>query len=409
MEHSGMKKLLKVGIIGAGQRAGSYFHNLTPELDQKICITAIADPSPERREIFAHTLARGQTVRFYDAGAALLEHEELDALIIGSPNHIHTDDAVAAMARGMPLLLEKPVAINLDQCRRLWHAYQSHGQPPIFVGFALRYTPFMSRIKSLLNEQELGQILTLDLDENIHSNVTSMFFRGWRRWDRLSGGFMVEKCCHDFDVLNWLTQARAVRVFSMAKRSHFTPRPRAEQQPRFDSTAMQEAALDYSSPVKQAQARDLSTESIYDIEGDVPDHQAVMIEFDNGILTNFTACHAQPRNTRRLRICGAAGALEGDIERSLIRLDQFEGRGCDITSREIEVKADHGGHHGGDAPLKQAFWEAAAGRGDPEACRAGIVQGIEAVLVGLAAEESKRTGRSVEIEPWRRQIFESPS
>lgn len=398
-------KQLKVGVIGAGNRAASYFTGMPPEMREAVRIHAIADPSPARRDTFARVLAEGRPVQFYEDGQALLDRETLDALIIGTPNHAHADDAIAAMACGVPLLLEKPVAISVEQCRRLWQAYQNNGRPAVFVGFVLRYTPFYARLKSLLREGLLGQILSIDMDENIQSSVTSLYFRGWRRWDRLSGGFMVEKCCHDFDVLNHLADAKATRVFSMAERSHFVPRPRAEQQRRFDHETLKRTVLDYHSPIAETRLSELSAASIYDLESDVPDHQSVMVAFDNGILSCFSAAHAQPRSTRRTRICGAAGALEGDIERSRIRMDRHQGEVFEYVTSEIQVDAEAGGHYGGDAQLKQRFWDAAAGH--TVDCQAGIREGIEAVLVALAAEQSRQTGQPVAVEPLRQQVFQA--
>ena len=399
-------KEIRTGVIGAGARSASYIRNVPAEFASRVRLTAVADPSEKSRSLFAQHLSGGAPTRYYESAHDLLNSEELDALVVGSPNHTHAEIALAAFEYKIPLLLEKPVATNVEDCRRLWQGYQSAGQPPVVVGFVLRYTPFYAKIKELVESNALGQILSIDADENINPAITSVFYRNWRRYDKYSGGFMVEKCSHDFDILNWITGAKAVRVFSIAKRTHLTPRPRAEQHRRFDAEVTHRMAFDYGDPLTQKWFQSNSDESLYEAESDVPDHQSVILEFDNGILSNFTACHIQPRNTRRMRVFASNGALEGDIGRNKILMDiPFEDRDG-FTTQEIDITHDQSdGHHGGDSVINEAFWGAADGK--PVEIRAGLKEGIEAVLVGLAAEESKKTGLPVEVGPMRQHVFGS--
>jgi len=397
-------KEIKVGVIGAGGRSASYIRSVPVEFAHRVRLMAVADPHEESRRRFSEHFANGTPPRHYEDGALMLGREELDALVIGSPNYTHADLALAAFRLKIPILLEKPVATSLEDCRRLWQGYLAAGQPTVLVGFVLRYTPFYSKVKELLDDNRVGQILSLDADENIVPAVSSVFYRGWRRYDKYSGGFMVEKCSHDFDILNWLSGAKVRRVFSIAKRTHLTPRPRAQQHERLDAEVTRRMAFDYGDKAVKEFMDVTNSESLYEAESDVPDHQAVMLEFDNGILSTFTACHIQPRSTRRLRIFGSQGAIEGDIERNKIMVDiPFEDRDG-YTTRQIDIPHDENdGHHGGDSVINEAFWGAATGR--EVEIRAGLKEGIEAVVVGLAAEESKKGGLPVDLEPMRRHVF----
>ena len=403
-------KTLRVGIIGTGMRSASYLRNLPAELRPAVRMVALADPSEANRarfeQFFAGEFVAGEgRPRQYERGADLLAEEELDALIIGSPNHAHTDDALLAMPRRIPILLEKPVAITLDECRRLWQGYVAAGEPPVTVGFVLRYAPFYTRVKELIREAELGQLLAVDADESIGTGLTAFFYGSgsWRRWDRLTGGFMVEKCCHDFDILNWLAEAPAERVFSLARRSHLTPRPHDQRHRRFESEALRKAALDYGDTELKRAFRTVGDDSLYEMPSDVPDHQTVTIEYGNGILSAFTACVAQPRDARRLRIYGSNGALEGDIGRAKIVVDKPREEGSGSDTQEFTVATGEGGHHGADPVINEAFWNGALG--GPRTIKAGIREGIEAVLIGLAAEESKKSGLPVDVTRLRREVF----
>jgi predicted dehydrogenase len=409
-ESEAAMKQLRVGIIGTGMRSASYLYNLAPELRPAVRVVALADPDEGNCARFERFFAEDffadrHRPRQYESGAELLAAEELDALVIGSPNHAHTGDALLAMPRRIPILLEKPVAISLDECKRLWAGYLAADRPPVTVGFVLRYAPFYTKVKELIRAADLGQLLTIDADESLGTALTAYFFGGgsWRRWDRLTGGFIVEKCCHDLDILNWLAEGKAERVFSVARRTHLTPRPPEQRHARFEPGAQQRAALDYGDTSLRRAFRRLEDDSLYEAESDSPDHQFVTIEFDNGILSTFTVCLAQPHNSRRVRIYGANGALEGDIDRSIVAVDKPTEDGAKSTRQEYTITGGEGGHHGADSVINEAFWRGALG--EPGTIRAGIREGIEAVLIGLAAEESKRTGLPVNVRRLRAEVF----
>ena len=396
---------LRVAVIGAGVRSVSYLTNVPPGLSGRVQLAAVADPSEKRRRLLIDRYASWSAPTEYSDGADLLAKEEYDAVIIGSYNNTHADFAMEAMDSGACILVEKPIATTVDQCRRLWKKYLESGNRRVFVGFVLRYAPFYERLVRLLRSNSVGQLMAIDADENLSQSITSGFYRGWRQHDHVSGGFMVEKCSHDFDILHMLTGCGVKQVFSIAKRTHFIPRPRHEQHRRFDSAVIRNLALDYGDIHTKQIFENTPDSSVYESEGDVPDHQAVMLEFEDGTLVNFMACLGQPRNTRRIRIFGSNGSLEGDIDRGTILHDiPFEEK-LGAETQTYQVEFDASGHHGADSVINNAFWQAAAG--GELLCRAGVREGIDAVLVGIAVEQSKHLGAPVSLEAMRRDVFGS--
>ncbi len=394
---------IRVAVIGVGVRSVSYLTNVPADIRGRIQLVAVADISVKRRRLFAERFTEWGTPEEFETGEALLRKVSYDALIIGSYNNTHADFAIEALDSGACILLEKPVAITTDQCRRLWQKFQAVEDARVFVGFVLRYSPFYKRVSELIKDNAIGQLMAIDADENLSQSITSGFFRDWRRDDKLSGGFMVEKCSHDFDIFHMLTERRVARVFSIARRTHFVKRPREEQHRRFDSEVIRNIAFDYSDIHVKQIFENTSDESIYDAESDVPDHQAVMLEYEDGVLINFMACHGQPRATRRLRAFGSNGSLEGDIDRGVILHDVPHEAHLGAETLRHDIVFDDSGHHGADSVINDAFWKAAAG-GEVENL-AGVREGIEAVLVGIAAEQSKRSGRPVSLEPLRNAVY----
>jgi predicted dehydrogenase len=144
-------------------------------------------------------------------------------------------------------------------------------------------------------------------------------------------------------------------------------------------------------------------QSLYEIDGDLPDHQCVMIEWENGALSNFTAAFGQPRTTRRLRVCGSDGSMEGDIGRSTLAVEKPGEREVDVTRQQLEIQHAGGGHHGGDRHLAAHFWNSClTGKSEGSA---GLREGLEAVLIALAAQQSSISGVPVAVGPMRQLVF----
>jgi predicted dehydrogenase len=368
-------------------------------------LAALVDPNERNRASFASLFGSGYAVDEYSDPDRMLEQADLDAVILAPPNLYHARAAELAMARGLHILLEKPVAISVEECRKLWQASQSSPRrASVTVGFVLRYTPFYSKVKQLISSGALGSVLAVDADENLGTDLTNLFHKGWRRDDSLAGGFMVEKCCHDFDILNWLTDAYVDRVFSMAKRTHFVPHPSGGRRSRFDlrgDRGVDDA--DFGNREISEAFFTPSKGSPYDFPTDSPDHQAVLLEFDQGALGSFMACMGQPRTNRRVRIFGTDGSLEGDIAESKIVVHKPHSRGNGWEVSVDHVDAEAGNHHGGDAVLAEAFWRLIADQ--PGEAKAGLREGIEAVLVALAAQESSTSHQSVDVRAIRDHVF----
>jgi predicted dehydrogenase len=404
-----MPEGINVGVVGAGRRAAQYFRYVPDDLRPLVRLTAIADPDESNRDAFERLFADGRRTRQYSDADDMLGNENLDAVIIASPNKYHARYTQLAIATGAHVLLEKPVATSITECRQVWQAARAaraaSGEASIMVGFVLRYTPFYSRIQEIVASGELGPILAIEADENLGTGLTGLFHKGWRRRDDLSGGFLVEKCCHDFDVLNWLIGSAPDRAYAISKRTHFVPATTGDRQPRFDPEVIRQIDVaDFGDRGINAAFPAPLEGSPYDSPSDSPDHAAVLLDFGSGALCTFVACMGQPRTTRRIRIFGTNGDLEGNIDDShiVVRKPHAADNGWDV--KDIPVEAESHNHHGGDGVLAHAFWRTAAKQAEPS--RAGLREGIDAALVALAAQQSAATGQSVDIAEMRHQVFD---
>jgi len=400
-----MPDRVNVAVVGAGRRAAQYFRYVPGDLRPLIRLTAIADPNPSNRAAFERLFAGDRRTHQYSDPEDMLATEDLDAVIIASPNKYHARYTELAIAAGAHVLLEKPVATTVTECRRVWQAARAASrEASIMVGFVLRYTPFYSRIQEIAASGELGTILAIDADENLGTELTGLFHKGWRRSDDLSGGFLLEKCCHDFDIINWLTGSVPDRAYAIAKRTHFVPGTTGSRQARFDPEVIgQITAADFGDQEINAAFPAALEGSPYDLPSDSPDHTAVILDFASGELCTFVACMGQPRTTRRIRIFGTSGELEGNIDDARIVVHRPNASDNGWQVQDIPVAAEKHNHHGGDGVLAQAFWRAAANQADPS--RAGLREGIDAALVALAAQQSAAAGQPVDIAEMRNEVF----
>lgn len=385
--------MISIGVVGAGRRTSALFRKIESEAPEPILPSVVFDPNARSLEHFRQEFQRDIPLKVAASPAAVVGDPDIQAVFIGSPNNTHASLAIEAFERKLPIFLEKPVAISREECRSLWQAYLQAGRPPVTVGFVLRYSPFFQKVFEIIQSGELGQLLCVDSDEQIGASTTALFWEGWRTRSAISGGLMVEKCSHDFDYLRKLVGAEAKQVFSVAKRSHLHAGQTARHQ-RFDQLAAERAKL--------AGAEVLSV-SVYDVATDNPDHQAVQIEWANGVTSNFSVAFGQPRNSRRVRIMGSAGDLDGDAETGVISVRTLSDPKGEFREERHEITTDGTFHHGGDGVIRKAFWSMLAGQ--PDRLQAGLEDGIKSVLIALAAQESSRLNQPVQVDAWMDAIF----
>lgn len=393
--------LKKIAVIGCGLRSDCYLDQLRDGIGSEWEIVALADPNAKALSVYQKNFCRGQA-REYPSGPILIQAEggQLDGVIIGSPNALHLASTLPALTLSVPILLEKPVATTLEDCNRMELAYREAGEPPLAVGFVLRYTTFYRKVRELIQAGELGQLLTIEATEFMGAPLTSLYMRGWRRHSQLSGPIILEKCSHDLDILNWLADAPAESVASRGSRTRFVPLAGAAKHcrdcGRRDGCRYDAAKLEaYLMNVKRrAEITPLIPSDndlcVFNSDKDIWDHQVAVIAYANGVLATFTVCADQPRTTRNLRICGTNGQLEGDLAADRLRIQRTGNRENPGDHWEnIPIEHDDSGHYGGDSVIANQFKSMLRGNGRRPL--AGLAEGLEAARLALAAEKAART------------------
>ena len=412
-------------VAGAGARGRTYadFARRHPDL---VRVVGVAEPDRARREGFAadHGLADEAVMSSWQE---LVERPKLaDLAVVSTQDRDHVDPAVALMALGYDLLLEKPIAPDLEGCERVEAAAAEHGAR-VHVGHVLRHTAFTSAVRDTIASGAIGQIMAVQRFEPVgHWHFAHSFVRGNWRNETLSSPILLAKSCHDIDWIAHLIGAPCRSVSSMGSLVHF----RAESKPVAAGAAMRcldcghEPDCAWSAPalylalaeggwtgfpltvltddvspdsIRDALADGPYGRCVYECDNDVPDTQSVLMEFDGGAQASFTLSAFSEMRLRETRILGTEGELRGDgvsfdVHRFVTgRTERHTPNGPDASPRDLL------GHGGGDDGLMHAVVADLADP-DPGAARAAFAEAIHAHRIVFAAEQARLGCRVVEVE-----------
>ena len=418
-----MSERKKLILIGAGNR-GKRYTDIAKNIGEKFEIVAVAEPIAERREVMAriHGLTPDAC---YESWEPILEKEKFaDAVIIATMDRDHFEPAMAAIERGYDLLLEKPISPSAEECRALCEAAKKKGVS-VLICHVLRYTPFFRTVRKLIDSGKIGEVVNIQLTEpvgNVHQSHS--FVRGnWGNSDR-SSPMLLQKSCHDMDILQWLIGKKCLRVSSFGSLSHFSKNNKPEGAPEFcidgcphgetcpynakklylddkGNDWFRTACTHMHEPTDADVERAIRTSNygrcVYSCDNNVVDHQVVNLEFEGGITCGFTMC-AFSVGGRYIRVMGTKGEISGEFKMPTVDFYDFETK----THNEIKVSdaafddSIVGGHGGGDDGIMHAFYELLCGREDVSLCNIEVSSANHMIV--FAAERARAEGRVVSLD-----------
>jgi predicted dehydrogenase len=344
----------------------------------------LVDPDPlalrATREMF------GAKIPVYRSAAELATRTDVDWVFIGSFNCHHAASAVAAFRAGKNVFCEKPLALNLTDGLAMHRAWRASGRTFAF-GLVLRYSPLYQKTRELLAAGRIGRVISFEFNETLSFNHGGYIHGNWRRWRKLAGTHLLEKCCHDIDLATWLVEDVPVRVASFGGCDFFTPANARHARRIGPSPRGDKAYRSWPDP---------HGVNPFTSDKDIVDNQVAILEFAGGVRATFhTNCHAGIPE-RRFYILGTEGALRADACTSQIELRRI-GWGAD--SQHWDFGAG-GGHAGGDEVMARGLAATLRGNAKPEA---GMVEGLRSLAIANAIDQAMDTGSVVNLRPiWKR-------
>jgi len=403
-------------MIGAGQRGFHAYGRWAKDHGAVLRFVAVVEPDEHRRARFAaeHGIREEMTA----ASFAELPEGIADTAFIAAPDHAHHGLAAATLAAGYHVYLEKPMAASPEDCADL-AARARDGDHITAVGHVLRTTPFFRAVRHAIESGRLGDIVTVEHRENVATwHMAHSFVRGNWATAADSTPMIVAKCCHDFDILDWVLGGEVTRLSSFGSLVHFRPEHAPEDAAaRCIDCPLEDCPFD-ARPVYLNMANtgwpvhvvtdDLSRSGrlaalrdgpygrcVYTAGSDVVDHQVVAMERSSGTSVTLAMHGHSAVEERTMRYDGTKATLRGRFgPTQVIQL-------TDHATGEVEdVPIPHaaGGHRGGDDGAIRRFVAAVRGEEEPGST---IADALDAHLAAFAAEESRRSGETVEMAGYR--------
>ena len=375
---------MKIGAIGLGNRIAHVYHELS-QINQDADLVAFVDPQPigknyaENNHFFPS--------QEYSSLNEMLSNEKLDLLMIGSPNHLHLDHIKIGLNAGIKIFAEKPIVVDEAQSFELAKLLGEFGQDQVLVGLVLRYSQHARSVRNLINKNILGNIISIEASEHIMPWHGGFFMRNWRRKEKFSGGFMLEKCCHDIDFYNMIVGCRVKRVASFGGRSSFIPENKPENN--------LEEFTKYNLTGWEAK------ESVFDSDADIVDHQVAIIEYENGATLAFHTNMRVPDEFRRFAVIGTNGMVEGDFVRGFLKVHDQQ--------NNVVLDEDYGaafgmvkGHYGADNLMLKDINQHLA-NAEKTNLPVAVKDCIEAGIIAMKIDESRKTGKIIDLtSSWSR-------
>ena len=430
-----MSKVFTVSILGCGSRGHYTYGKCMYDLKDKFQLVSVCDIDPAKIELAQKAWGIPAENCFLDA-EEFLKEKRSDALVIATQDRDHVQMCIKALELGYDILLEKPISPVEDELYELLEANKKYNRK-IIVCHVLRYAPAFLKIKELLDAGTIGKIVCIDWVEQVaYWHQAHSFVRGNWRNDIETSPMIMQKCCHDLDLLQYYAASKCKTVYSVGELSFFKkdnqPEGAADRcadckyindcvysaerlyvakrrkdfdwvkdKPDVNEEVRQQGwpfnVVDLSRPITEDSLRKAYQGSqygrcVFACDNNVVDNQTVVMQFENGIKANLTMTAFTALPGRKMTFHGTLGEIEMDEENDYIRISRY-GKGTEFLSIKAVLKDainEDFGHGGGDLMLVKDFYKALAGN---EKLGTTLDRSIESHLMALASEKSRITGQ----------------
>jgi len=421
-------------IVGAGHRSLTYASYARYRPDA-LKIVGVADPLEYRRRQVAELYGLGPDQLFETAEELAARPQMADAAINGTMDQDHVRTSLPLLNAGYDLLLEKPFAANETEMWQLLQAARGNASK-VMICHVMRYTPFATAMRQRVAAGEIGEVISVQTVEHVsYHHMVVGYVRGkWNRKDVCGSPMLMAKCCHDLDFITWMKSGVApVRVSSFGSNMQFRPEKAPEgagtrclvdcpiegdclysarkhyiDHPERWSFYVWAGLEQIENPTIEDKIHSLKTDNpfgrcVWKCDNNVVDHQAVMIEFEDGCTATHNMIGGASKPQRSMHLVGTTGELQGVLHDSRFVIRHIDPRPGHEYSEEVvdvDVKGDmdgaFGGHGGGDVRLAADFVNFVRGDECSIACT-NLEDSIRGHLIGFRADVAMEEGKVVDI------------
>jgi len=393
---SSSSSAIRLALVGTGGRGQIYVDVLKRMAETRAVWAAMCDRNREALDAFCDRNELTNVPRVCSV-EDVVRQDDIDAVLICTPDYAHREPAEACFAAGLHCLVEKPVATNPQDVRAICRAARRSGKL-LHLGFVFRYDPCALKLRELVTGGAIGRVIACITHEAIGWFHGSTYMRRWNRFRNMSGDMLLHKGCHTFDIINFVTGAYPVRVAAFGGTEVFRPRPEAAEFCK--DCSLTQDCMYYTDQGPEYRDRFYHTAGpqvlpddlcVYNVEKDTTDTVSLTAEYTNGMRLSYTMTMVSPQGQRRMTFIGTRGEIRCDMDNYRIEYLPLPDRPAEV----IPVEAPDGyGHQHHDLCLTHDFLDR-IGSGD--GAEQGIRDAYMSGAVAFAALESIGSEGIVEV------------
>jgi len=408
----------KFAVIGTGGRGMSMFISpLARDFSKTAELAAVCDVNPIRAQYCVSKLPK--PVPVYSDFRKMMREIDPDGLAISTRDSTHAAYVIAGLKAGKRVYTEKPLCTTAAQCRAILAAAR-RSRGACFVTHNMRYGTAVNRIQEILRAGTLGRVTFMRFDETLDRRHGADYFRRWHRQLANSGGLLIHKSSHHFDLLNYWAGSKPVMVSAQGRLAFYGKNgpfrskrclgcPHAKQCAFYADVFANEDArrMYHDAESADGYVRDAC---VFDKSIDIYDQMGVLIRYANGIETSYSLTAFSPYESLRVVMEGTLGRLEYEViydtdflaggnllpggeKYTGARIRLFlPGKGI----KDVAIEQKKGGHGGSDPALRKEFF-GQDWRVPPSPRMASLEEAVQAVLIGAAANKSIASGKPVDV------------
>jgi len=413
--------MIQAALIGAGARGMNAYASYALDYPQEIKFIAVAEARDDRRRKFAQLHGIPEDMQFTSWEELLDKPKLCEALLICTQDNMHFKPTMKAIEKGYKILLEKPMSPKPIEALQMAEEVERQGGM-MTVCHGMRYSTYYSALKEIIDSGVIGKVTSIQWTENVGFwHQAHSFVRGNWRNSIESSPMILQKSCHDMDMLQWLVDAECVKVSSFGSLSYFNEANAPEgSTARCTDGCKVEHECPYSAlkwylndkdewpsnvvtlePDIEKRRKALEEgpygRCVYRCDNDVVDHQVVNLLFDNDVTVSFTMTAFSKEINRTFKIFGTKGEIRGNHNMNDIEINYFSGRSEKISPEQVE-----GGHHGADTLIMRSFVQQV--RNNDTQGKTSAMVSAKSHLIAFAAEKSRVTGESVDMEVYLQEL-----
>ena len=370
------QKKIGIAVLACGGRSRCVVKNLFRDSNRQIEILSVYDPIDSIIDkAFEEWQIDGKNTKRCSSAYEAINTPGVEWVMVFSPNAFHKEQILMAFEAGKHVFSEKPLATKIEDCQAIFEAHQKTNL--LFAtGFVLRYAPIYRKIKELLECEKFGKLLSIEANENIPPYHGGYIMANWRRKTEISGPHILEKCCHDLDLINWFCQSLPSKISAFGSRKVFIPENRFLENK-------------YDKETFSLWGGHNQIDTAFGEDGDMIDTQMGIALFRNGIQVSFcaTMCNAIPE--RRMRF----NCMEGTMTADLYKLQLETKKIGDESTQVYNFKGD--GHGGGDDHIMKELFDSMVNHTLP---KCSGQEGLESAVFALALDQAMREEKIVDLE-----------